>query len=139
MSVDTIRLVGIGLLVFGGITSILGAFFSSTFLKIYAVLFYLVGWGTLGYSIFENWPREERVHKIEHLQSEIPKEVNLRKLDPQLHYRNIDLKDANSISYSDGSLKIFFTQKHLIGSDNLTTWTVKLQDNSIKSMSRSDN
>lgn len=81
--------------------------------------------------------QQKRKDKIEHLQSEVPKGVKLKRLDSQLQHRDIDLNDADSVSYSDGSLKVFFTQKHLIGSDDLTTWTVQVQDDSIKSVSRS--
>lgn len=136
MNPDTLRLIAVVLILLGLVITVLGIYFSSSILCTCALLFHLLGWGSVGYPHFENWQKEERVTKVEHLQSEIPKEVKLKRLDAQLQHRDIDLKNADSVSYSDGSLKIFFTQKHLIGSDDLITWTVKVRDESIESVSR---
>ncbi|USS92156.1 hypothetical protein [Fructobacillus americanaquae] len=80
---------------------------------------------------------QNRNKTINHLQSEIPNEVSLRKLDSQLKYRGIDLDDADSVSYDNGVLKIFFSDWNLFTGTQSTTWSVKLHDNAIDSTSRS--
>ncbi|CAK1240181.1 hypothetical protein [Fructobacillus tropaeoli] len=109
--------------------------------KVIALLLALVGLvGLFAMPVLDKWEQyqdSEHQSKIQHLQSEVPKDVSLQKLDSQLNQRDIDLDDADSVSYDNGVLKIFFSEWHLFTGHELTTWFVKLHDNSIDSTSRS--
>lgn len=111
--------------------------------KVVALLLAFVGFGGFfvipGLDKWQHYQDNERQSKIQHLQSEVPKDVSLQKLDSQLTHRDIDLEDADSVSYSDNTLKVFFSRTHIFWRDDHTTWSVKLQDNTIQSISRSQN
>ncbi|MCK8627049.1 hypothetical protein [Fructobacillus cardui] len=140
MSTETINLVAVIFIIVGSLLSLLSVVFAEIPTGVPIILL-AIGWGVILFNVcwpnFEQWQKEERISKVSHLQSEIPDEVSLRKLDSQLKHRDIDLDDADSVSYDNGVLKIFFSDWNLFTGTQATTWSVKLHDNAIDSTSRS--
>jgi hypothetical protein len=137
MIINVVGVLAIGLASFIGIIAWAT---DNDYQKVMAVLLVLVGlanWFVIpGLDAWQQYQDSERQSKIQHLQSEVPKTVNLQKMDPQLQKRDIDLNDADSVSYDNGVLKIFFSDWHLFTGNELTTWSVKLHDNAVDSISR---